>query len=236
MRGVLVVCAGVCAVFWLGHTVCAYLDTHLKKSFELNAYCTWSRAFTETVPGTDQRANETLTKILRKPQIIYACTSKPCSDVDGVKGVLFLASPSGRARCASQCGTAWAEVPARCQGFVRHKRSTPAIARTQHTSCPGTQASHTLTPSSVHVSITYKPFVFIFSPFIPSYRCACWLIGDALCAICSNPTPHFHTHKHTLIPLITRVGLTICVPVCSHSDKREDVCVCGGRGGGVGGL
>ncbi|KAI4802793.1 hypothetical protein KUCAC02_006369, partial [Chaenocephalus aceratus] len=31
---------------------------------------------------------------------------------------------------ASQCGTAWAEVPARCQGFVCHARSTAAIAPT----------------------------------------------------------------------------------------------------------
>lgn len=42
------------------------------------------------------------------------------------------------------------------------------------------------------------------------FVCACRLIGDALCAICSNPPP----------PPITRVGLTICVPVCSHGEKR----------------
>lgn len=149
--------------------------------------------------------------------------SKACSSLPAP--LAELAVPLSVARRGQRCQR---DVRALCATRDQHQPSH--VHSTHHA-----RASHTLTPSSVHVSITYEPFVFIFSPFIPSCRCACWLIGDALCAICSNPTPPFHTHKHTLVPLITRVGLTICVPVCSHSDKREDVCVCRGCGGGVGG-
>lgn len=113
----------------------------------------------------------------------------------------------------------------RCQGFVYHARSTPAIARTRHTTRPGVQDSHThLHLSSIHASISWYlspaclphslfPVIFLC---VDVCVCSCRLIGDALCAICSNPPP---THLPPF-PLITRVGLTICVPVCSHSVIR----------------
>ena len=136
----------------------------------------------------------------------------------------MLPGPSGRPRRASQCGTAWAEVPARCQGFVCHARSTPAIACTRHTTRPGVQGSPTYTfHPYIHPSPTISS-LYVFTSFSPLHYFSPWmcvrscrLIGDALCAICSNPPTHLPP-----FPLITRVGLTICVPVCSHSAKKGD--------------
>lgn len=105
-----------------------------------------------------------------------------------------------------------------------------------HSTHPDTRPTHPPTPSSI---LTYpyptNPFVFIFPPsFLHVDVCvsACWLIGDALCAICNNP-PTLPHHHYAPFPLITRVGLTICVPVCSHSDKRM-TWGAGGGGGDIG--
>lgn len=111
----------------------------------------------------------------------------------------------------------------------------------QHTTHPGEQDSHThLHLPLLRTSISCYLFLLCasrpLSLFLSPRRCvrlcvcSCRLIGDALCAICSNPPIHLPP-----FPLITRVGLTICVPVCSHSEKRGTFgggASCGGGGNG----
>lgn len=152
----------------------------------------------------------------------------------------MLPGPSGRPRHASLCGTAWAEVPGLCvQRYISARNCTyaacSAIAGLQISpSSPHLPSTQTSIPLdlSLHASLHFTPPVFL-----NFFLCVCvFMIGDALCAICSKP---HHPHPPPpppnylpLFPLVTRVGLTICVPVCSHRERRGSLC---GHGGGNGG-
>lgn len=89
----------------------------------------------------------------------------------------------------------------RCQGFVYHAPSTPAIARTRRTTCPGVAGlTHPPTPfihAYIHLLVSFPCMFASFSlschfpacAFVCVCVCLCRLIGDALCAICSHPPP-----------------------------------------------
>lgn len=141
MRGVPVcVRACVCGI-WLGHNICILRHTPSKAAWYIHIVLCYTYL--------DRRYTEPITKQMNT-----------CICVHKVRDIHGLASPSGRPRRASQCGTAWAEVPARCQGFVCHATLTAAIARTQYTACPGTQDSHT------HLHLYMHPYLSNSSPYV----------------------------------------------------------------------
>lgn len=170
---------------------------------------------------------------------IYIQLKDMHSDVDKVRDThTVLPGPSGRTLCACQCGTTWAEVPARSQGFVCHARSW-----TQHTTHLRAQGSRThLQLPSINPSPAISPLCIypILSSllFLGVGVYVCMIVSECVCvgwlampSVPSAATPPTHLPP---FPLITRVGLTICVPVCSHSEKRG--MWSGGRrrrGGGV---
>lgn len=54
-----------------------------------------------------------------------------------------------------------------------------------------------------------------------SYICVCVFVHDWRCPLCHLQHPNLTTPTYfPLFPLVTRVGLTICVPLCSHSEER----------------
>ena len=118
---------------------------------------------------------------------------------------------------------AWAEVPGLCVPcYINASHCT----YTAHNAPGGTGLTHPPIPSIhtyIHLLLSLFPLcvcLILSTSFVCMCVfvcvCSCRLIGDALCAICSNPPTHLPP-----FPLITRVGLTICVPVCSHSVKKE---------------
>lgn len=115
------------------------------------------------------------------------------------RGVSVLPGPSGRPCRASLCGTAWAEVPGLCvQRDISARNCTYAAFRTNaglqispsYPHLPSTQTSIPL-DLSLHGCLHFTPpFFFLF--FFPS-ECEClFMIGDALCAICSKTNPALH--------------------------------------------
>lgn len=152
------VCVGVCGV-WSGHSI------HILRRTPKVA-CFIHIVLREKVQTVHMR--------IKTRHYLYSYTSKTCLKMyTKVRDPhTLLPGPSGRPRRASQCGMAWAEVPARCQGFVCHARSTPAVARTRHTTRPEGNGTHAPTYTfhpSVHPSPTTS-FPYVFTSFsLPPY-------------------------------------------------------------------
>lgn len=224
MRGVPVVWARMCVCVWLGHTLCILRHVPFKICM-LYAYCILLHIFREKI--SINKAHELFTEFI-ETHIIYVHTSKACSDVDGVKGIALPAPLAGLAVLLSV-----AQRGQRCQGDGRgsacHARSTPAVTRTEHASRPGTRDSH----AHLHLHLYIQPYptnlVRLSFPLPSDFnRCMCVFMHVGWLAMPSVPSAA--SPSRTPFPLITRVGLTICVPVCSHIDKRGTL---GGCGAGI---
>lgn len=98
------VCVWECLVFgWV--TVNAYSGTHTFRSILPSTFCGHQG---------ERKGKEIDTHIVHtETDCICLHLKDMFSDVDEVDESV-LPSPSGRPRCASQCGTAWAEVPGLC--------------------------------------------------------------------------------------------------------------------------
>lgn len=127
---------------------------------------------------------------------------------------------------ASLCLSVWhgvgrgaSEMPRLC---VPHEINTSHRTYTAHI--------RTQDPPTASSILTYpyptNPFVFIFPPlFLRVDVCvsACWLIGDALCAICNNP-PHPSPPPRTL-PTHHKGGLNhLCASVFPQWQKDDLGC------------
>lgn len=86
---------------------------------------------------------------------------------------------------------------------------------------PGLQISPTiLVYADVHPLRSASGRLFTLTPF-SSYRWRCVCLHDWRCPLCHLQQSTLTTPTYLpLFPLVTRVGLTICVPVCSHSEER----------------
>lgn len=125
----------------------------------------------------------------------------------------MLPGRSGRPRHASLCGTAWAEVPGLCM--------QRCVSASNGGTNPGLQI-----PPTILVYAGVHPFdrprdASLHSTPLFSYICVCVFVHDWRCPLCHLQHPTLTTPTYLpLFPLVTRVGLTICVPVCSHSEER----------------
>lgn len=161
----------------------------------------------------------------------------------------MLPGPSGKAPAGPRCV---ARRGQRCQGFVCDATPVPEMARMQRAapSHPASSPTPTHTPyhhADLHPLTPLPACMFTFySRFILFFLFECVYVRDWRCPLChlqqtQPPPPPFPPPNYLpLFPLVTRVGLTICVPVCSHSGKKKGVCGGGGgslsgQGGGNGG-